>query len=1413
MTSVEQNLVSLPRWQTSLLVLLPPPSQLSLSSCPTFPLARSSYSPHIFFSTSSSHSDPLSHFSRMSPAIRGDSDYVPDSQQLDPRVQGNSKSLSQQTNRYTPLVGLRDTLSLVDFDHDSISTASAATNDVSRLPVSSHHVTENDPFRRMIQLIKLGKGQLADYYQDLGNIPSGSWLYSTEKVLVDLTNLIGYVHEERKLGKMTFKGDRSINIRLANTVVKKLDDVLKEIAKLSPEPVSEAQQRVKAATRVLLEDDMDFISDTGSVFGETDDNVKEEEVGERMDFSFRDDRSVNSQEDFNDRASTPTSPIKKRSRSASFHEVPRSIDRSTTTPAAEPDSSYVPSRPIHGIIPISDRTLRSHIRPHEQHENRVPSLDIPLPSNPLPPNPVPGTPPLPSLPSVRSSAAYDGSHSLSEAEQLRLKADHQRVEHAAFLEINRLQKEEIARLERLRAEKEKREKDQLEKDEAIRKQLDLDKVREQQLKTDSSMEGTPDFQSDQLRLLYEQFQKTRQHQVNGEGSSKDKATTPSFVSNFGDLNDTITAPTLRVVKVKEDFFFTPINTDHDDYFNWVACQSLVLLQESPRNHFSLHLFLLFIKNLIDEAGSLLPNITIEVKQGNAEAPKATKPVTFVDLSQEESGFINTETLYPRTMDQPRIDDTNVVDVQMPSNGINGGVKDIEMDDNILDEHRRKRDELLNTERKWFEMPPAVTRTGDTLPARPATRRNTTKPGSLPPYIPPVQGAPDFLGRYGPPPAVNKATRPTNPPSANLSNIANMVNQKFPNASIPDKVSLTKSFAEAAASSSRTPPKSNRFPIVEDASPKQSNTQLNQSSKGKTVKDWNGWQQVKRKDFKPTNKGTNPCELHLRATSGSFGSLDGLYGKALTDAIGYKCRCVVDNSSEIKFNFERARFTDRKDLIITLDRPLTKESTIMLRKAVAYVDDSSEENDVAYLNRATTSSFKFFGVPTIYPDGSRVDPMVFLDDFKRHPAWKDVHFVGAPRWVVAKGKELDFTGLLLVEIRDSDDGAIGKTLLNTTIDFAGIQRGFEIERDARQPSSSNRPHPPLMFEDAQPYFPPVEQGTTFSPFSTFYSAENHFSLLCFDSEPMPFTDFTYTSQNVHRNLSFIPAFLERHKLDFDFCFFQEVPFGKIRNIPSSENEEGSPLVDAARHPNWTCVHQLSRHKNTAVAIYVNNRVLDNHTIIQDLFTIDDENVLVIRIVNNDTNKSFSMANVYNRPNSGNRTIDRFVNRLSGIEDLAICAGDFNLHHSEWDDISVNDTSAEGLLQELTIAGLSLLNNEYTPTWFHPSGKTSVLDLFFCSDVNTDLLSPSITIDPDARITGDHALLILRFDRRERTVKEHRYIPKNSDQESKFVTVIELAIEEWSILEDVDIVTADVYTMCNKAQQRITSSRTRAATRGL
>ncbi|KIL63418.1 hypothetical protein M378DRAFT_12159 [Amanita muscaria Koide BX008] len=129
-------------------------------------------------------------------------------------------------------------------------------------------------------------------------------------------------------------------------------------------------------------------------------------------------------------------------------------------------------------------------------------------------------------------------------------------------------------------------------------------------------------------------------------------------------------------------------------------------------------------------------------------------------------------------------------------------------------------------------------------------------------------------------------------------------------------------------------------------------------------------------------------------------------------------------------------------------------------------------------------------------------------------------------------------------------------------------------------------------------------------------------------------------------------------------------------------------------------------------------------------------------------------------------------MSGIEDLAICAGDFNLHHLEWDDVIENDSSAEGLLQELSINGLSLLNAEYTPTWFHASGKTSVLDLFFCNTINLDLILLQVTIDPDARNT-------------ERMHKEKRYVPKNSNQEAKLVAVIGATIDQLSVSDDIDI----------------------------
>ncbi|KIL54988.1 hypothetical protein M378DRAFT_18355 [Amanita muscaria Koide BX008] len=433
------------------------------------------------------------------------------------------------------------------------------------------------------------------------------------------------------------------------------------------------------------------------------------------------------------------------------------------------------------------------------------------------------------------------THALTELETLRQMAAQKAIERQRLndellsQQEERLQLEHLALQEDLLRQKNLAAQEALETQERARieeatlKQLELDKSQEQR-PVSPSVEGTPKFQSEQLRMIE-----------------------PTFSSNFGDLQNTVNAPTLRAVKVKDDYFFAPLNTDHDDYFNWVMRRALFY------------------------------QISIEVKQGKPEAPRAKKPITFVDLSQDESGFINMEKLYPRTMDKPRIDDVEIIDVEKEKSNVdNEEAKDFEMgDDNILDEHRRKRDELLN-DRKWFEMPPAFTSKGDSLPARPATCRNMAKPESLPPYIPPPQGAPDFLGRYGPPPVVNKNTRPNTPTSTNLANVANMVNQKFPNASVSERVSLTKSFAQAASSGMKKMAGPKGLPVVEESSPRLNNTPAQGSSKNKMAKDWTGWQQVKKKDFKPTNRGTNPCELHLRALSGTFGKLNGLYGKGLTD---------------------------------------------------------------------------------------------------------------------------------------------------------------------------------------------------------------------------------------------------------------------------------------------------------------------------------------------------------------------------------------------------------------------------------------------------------------------------------------------------------------------------------------------------
>ena len=59
------------------------------------------------------------------------------------------------------------------------------------------------------------------------------------------------------------------------------------------------------------------------------------------------------------------------------------------------------------------------------------------------------------------------------------------------------------------------------------------------------------------------------------------------------------------------------------------------------------------------------------------------------------------------------------------------------------------------------------------------------------------------------------------------------------------------------------------------------------------------------------------------------------------------------------------------------------------------------------------------------------------------------------------------------------------------------------------------------------------------------------------------DLKIFSQNVRKNNFIVNTILEVNQ-DFDIIFIQELSWTTIRNIPSTTNAEGFPLIDVPNH---------------------------------------------------------------------------------------------------------------------------------------------------------------------------------------------------------------------------------------------------------
>ena len=79
-------------------------------------------------------------------------------------------------------------------------------------------------------------------------------------------------------------------------------------------------------------------------------------------------------------------------------------------------------------------------------------------------------------------------------------------------------------------------------------------------------------------------------------------------------------------------------------------------------------------------------------------------------------------------------------------------------------------------------------------------------------------------------------------------------------------------------------------------------------------------------------------------------------------------------------------------------------------------------------------------------------------------------------------------------------------------------------------------------------------------------------------------------NIAKNYFDLDVLLETVKDDFDILFVQEPPWQTIRQAPSAMSKEGTAVVGAPRHPQWTCmVRQPETGSRPRVMTYVSKRL--------------------------------------------------------------------------------------------------------------------------------------------------------------------------------------------------------------------------------
>ena len=200
------------------------------------------------------------------------------------------------------------------------------------------------------------------------------------------------------------------------------------------------------------------------------------------------------------------------------------------------------------------------------------------------------------------------------------------------------------------------------------------------------------------------------------------------------------------------------------------------------------------------------------------------------------------------------------------------------------------------------------------------------------------------------------------------------------------------------------------------------------------------------------RGTKPSELHLQFVSRTdfVNKLQAKYdGKinhrhALKDAFIKILNRVSERLCKrtskpnkiavrdiLRNNYIDAIFwSPRGNLIIRAKRAIGPVSLEVITATITYI--SGREDSFVILHRPPLSMLRITDFPTTLSDGQAADPERILMDLFDDPRLKLASFWHTPRFVTFKGMKPGVTGTLFFSVVDSPDHALGRSLVNSSV---------------------------------------------------------------------------------------------------------------------------------------------------------------------------------------------------------------------------------------------------------------------------------------------------------------------------------------------------------------------------------------------